>query len=526
MAAVSRRQFLGISGASLVLAGCTEHPEPAPTRSSVLAPTGRPTASPTPAPVGPPEWRTLSRRLGGALFLPGQSGYDAARLVQNPRYDSAAPLAVLAAASASDVAAAIAFARSYRIPLSMRSGGHSYPGWSSGGGDGTGTPASLVLDVRKLDRVTVHSDGTVRIGAGASLAQVYSAVAASGRALAAGSCATVGIAGLTLGGGVGVLSRAYGLTCDALTELEIVTADGELRTATNSRDTDLFWASRGGGGGHLGVVTSLTFQTRPAPSVTTWSLRWPYSSATAVVGAWQDWAPHADNKLWSTLKLLNGKNYAQGPGLFLSGTWIGKPGDLTKALAPLLQRVPAPPSQRSSSTLSYRDAMMGYAGCRNIPLAQCTTAPGGKLTRESFAATSHIASRQLTRSGIADLLAKVETARAVPGIREGGISMDALGGAVAELGAGETAFGHRGALMSVQYTATFEAGSNPAPLDAYVRGFRAAMVPHWGDGAYVNYADSRLVDAATAYFGDNAPRLARIRQKYDPLRMFSQPQAY
>jgi hypothetical protein len=104
--------------------------------------------------------------------------------------------------------------------------------------------------------------------------------------------------------------------------------------------------------------------------------------------------------------------------------------------------------------------------------------------------------------------------------------MDALGGAVAELGAGETAFGHRGALMSVQYTATFEAGSNPAPLDAYVRGFRAAMVPHWGDGAYVNYADSRLVDAATAYFGDNAPRLARIRQKYDPLRMFSQPQAY
>ena len=524
MAAVSRRQFLGISGASLLLAGCSEQPEPVPTRSSVLAPTSRPTGSPTPA--GPPDWDALSQKLHGDLFLPSSSGYDAARLGQNPRYDDSAPLAVVAAASAGDAVATIDFARRFRVPLSMRSGGHSYPGWSSGGGGSTGTPASLVLDVRNLNQVAVRGDGTVRVGAGASLAQVYSAVAAKGRALAAGSCATVGIAGLTLGGGIGVLSRAYGLTCDALSELEMVTADGTLRTVTGARESDLFWAARGGGGGHLGVVTSLTFETQPAPTVTTWSLRWPFSAAAAVVGAWQDWAPHADKKLWSTLKLLNGANYPQGPGLFLSGTWLGASGDLAGALAPLLQRVAAPPSQRTSATHSYLDAMMGYAGCRNIPLAQCTTAPGGKLTRESFAATSHIASRPLTRSGIADLLGKVEAGKSVPGIREGGVSLDALGGAVADLGAGETAFWYRGALMSVQYTATFASGSDPAPLDSYVRGFRAAMVPHWGRGAYVNYADASLPDAASAYFGDNAPRLARIHQKYDPMRVFSQPQGY
>jgi hypothetical protein len=170
--------------------------------------------------------------------------------------------------------------------------------------------------------------------------------------------------------------------------------------------------------------------------------------------------------------------------------------------------------------------MLSYAGCASIPIAQCTTAPGGSLTRESFAATSHIANAPLSAAGIQQVIAKVVAAKSVPGVREAGISMDALGGAVTRVAPTATAYPHRNGLASIQYTATFPDGTNPAPLDAYVRGFRAAMVPYLGDGAYVNYSDSTLADPLTSYFGANAARLKGVRAKYDPRGVFTQPQAY
>jgi FAD/FMN-containing dehydrogenase len=515
MTELSRRQLLGLGGATLLLAGCTGQPEPRRSASP------RASASATSAPA---DWARLSARLDGTLLVPGDGAYDATRRLENPRYDSAMPLAILVAASAADVAAGLAFAAEHDVPLAVRSGGHNYPGWSAGGAAGTGVPPSLVIDTRGMSNIAVGEDGTARVAAGASLAQVYAAVGGAGRALAAGSCATVGVAGLTLGGGVGVLVRAYGLTCDALTELQIVTADGTVRTVSDTADPDLFWACRGGGGGHLGVVTALTFATHPAPTVTTWNLRWPFADAAAVIAAWQSWAPHADPRLWSTLKLLNGARYTAGPGLFLSGTWIGEPDAAAAALRPLLTAVGAQPSQQSSAAHSYLDAMMGYAGCRNIPVQRCTTGPGGKLTRESAAATSHVASAPLGEAGIAVLLALVEAAKDVPGLGEGGVSLDALGGAVADLADDATAFGHRSAMMTVQYTATFQDGADPAPLDSYVHDFRTAMVPYWGYGAYVNYADASITNWADAYFAGNAARLARVRKQYDPHGLFTQPQ--
>lgn len=514
MTEVTRRQAIAISAMTLVLAGCA--PEPMPT----------PTHSPSPTPIGPPDWDALAAKLNGTLLRAGQAGYQTARLVENPRYDDARPLAVLTAANAADVAAGVAFAARYGIPLALRSGGHSYTGYSSGGAAGTGMPASLVIDTRGMQTVALNADGSASIQAGANLAQVYSAIGGRGRSIAAGSCATVGATGLTLGGGIGVLVREYGLTCDALTEVELVTADGRLRTVSPQRDPDLFWACQGGGGGHLGVVTRLTLATRPAPPVTMWSLRWPFAEAASVIAAWQDWAPDADRRLWSTLKLLNGATHAEGPGLYLSGTWLGPESSLAGRLAPLIQAVGSAPSRRGSAQHGYLDAMMRYAGCGGVPLARCTTDAGGALRRESSAATSHVPTEKLDSTAIATLLAKVEAARAVPGIREGGVSLDALGGAVGDLGPEDTAFPHRGAIMTAQYTATFPDGTDPAPLDAYVRGFREAMVPSWADTAYVNYADAGIGDPARAYFGDNAARLEQVKRAYDPDNLFAQPQGY
>ena len=517
MTELGRRAFVsgtvGIAG-MLLLAGCV--------------PTGHPTPPPTSAPpLGPPDWTALARQVKGTLLLPADAAFATAKLTENPRFDAAEPLAILQVAGAADVTAALAFAKKYRLPVAMRAGGHNYAGWSAGGAAGSGVAPSFVISTAKLDSIALSADGaTVTVGAGATLAQVYDAVGTAGRAIAGGSCATVGVTGLTLGGGVGVLVRSFGLACDQLTEVQVVTADGVAHTANADSDPDLFWASRGGGGGILGVVTSLTFATQAAPTLTEWNYHFPLSAAATLITNWQKWVATADDRNWSTLKVLGGlAKHPTGPSLSVSGTWTGPAAQLGAQLAPLLAGMPAPTSH-GAVTRSYRDSMMDYAGCLGLPIAQCTTGPGGKLVRESSSGTSSIGYAPLDSAGIADLLAQAQAAQSVVGIREGGISMDALGGAVAKLAPDATAFPHRAALYTVQYTGTFDDGRDPAPIDAYVRGFRAAMTPHWGDHAYVNYADGSLSDPDTAYYGDNLPKLRAIKKKYDPTGFFAQPESY
>src|SRR6478752_4533496 len=359
------------------------------------------------------DWSRLTRHVEGTLARPGDPTYDMVRLVENPRYDAAHPLAVLSAAAAPDVATALAFAQDHDLPVALRSGGHSYPGWSAG--DGGGVPRSLVIDLRPMSGVSLSSAAlptgqVATIGAGAALAPVYDSLGRRGRAIAGGSCATVGIAGLTLGGGAGVLTRAMGLTCDAVTSMQVVTADGSVRTASAQEEPDLFWALRGGGGGHLGIVTSFDFETSTPPTLQTVYLQWPISAAAQVIEAWQDWAPDADPELWSTLKALGGQQHADGPILLLSGTWTGAAGAFDRQLAGLLDHVPTP-STNTRASRSYRDAMLSYAGCASIPVDQCNTGPGGSLTRQSFGATSHVAYQPLTPAGVDDLLAQVHAAQ-------------------------------------------------------------------------------------------------------------------
>ncbi|MFL6060808.1 MAG: FAD-binding protein [Marmoricola sp.] len=519
---ISRRGLLmlGAGGAAAGVAGCG-HDSPGttgPTRSPGGPVTSHPGSSVSGGPSSA-DWRRLARSVQGQVHRPGTAAYDVARLTENPRYDDARPLAVLTVTSAADVATALAFAADHRLPVAVRSGGHSYPGWSAGGARGTGVPRSLVIDCRGMSAVTL--DGTTAtIGAGAALAGVYAALAARGRAIPGGSCATVGLGGLTLGGGVGVLTRALGLTCDAVTALEVVTADRQVRRVDADHEPDLFWALRGGGGGHLGVVTRFTFATSPAPSLHTFYLSWPISAAASVIAAWQAWAPHADPRLWSTMKTLGGATHPTGPTLLVAGTWTG-PGE--PDLSGLLAHCP-PPKVRTTSAKSYGEAMRSYAGCSSVPAARCHTGPGGDLDREAFGATSHVGYRAIPAAGIQALLDHVADAGAT-GLKEAGISMDALGGKVRDLDPGATAFVHREALMTVQYTATFT-GDRGATADRFVRGFRSALTPWWGQHAYVNYADPTLEDPSAAYFGDNARRLAAARATYDPDRFFTQPQDY
>ncbi len=510
----ARRGFV-LGGVAVAAAACTpDNAQPpqdspgvpvSPRSSDALASSGK---APTSA-----DWHQLARNVSGTLARPGSASYNTVRLTQNPRYDGARPLAVLSVAGAKDVATAFAFAQDHGVRVAIRSGGHSYPGWSAGDG-------ALVVDVRPLHRVSL-SGTTATIGAGASLVQVYDGLGTRGRGIAGGSCPTVGIAGLTQGGGVGVLTRSHGLTCDAVTSMRVVLADGRIVTASAHQEPDLYWALRGGGGGHLGVVTSFTMKTFVAPTITRAYVAWPFSAARQVVPHFLATVPSADRRLWATLKLLGGATHASGPVLFMSATWTGPPSSMSNALRPFLSRVPTPITD-SRHTASYLETMLTYAGCSTIPVGRCHTGPGGSLQRQAFAATSHIITEP--HVDMATLLAQVRKAQG-SGLQEAGISIDALGGAVNDISATGSAFGHRGALTTVQYTATYTSG--PATrATGYVRGFRSAMTPSWGSGAYVNYADASLGSYRTDYFGPNAARLSQARATYDPHHFFTQPQDF
>ena len=224
---------------------------------------------------GPPDWSKLAASLNGALLLPTDSGYSAAGHLYNSVYTQQAA-AIAQCRSAGDVQRCLSFARDADMPVAARSGGHSYAAYSSCPG--------LVIDVTNLDTVSVGGGGLATVGAGTILIDVYTQLAAAGRLLPGGSCPTVGIAGLALGGGIGVFARAYGLTCDQLQSVELVTADGTVHRCGPNQDEDLYWACRGGGGGNFGVVTSFAFRTQPIPeAITLFTLEWPWGAADEVL---------------------------------------------------------------------------------------------------------------------------------------------------------------------------------------------------------------------------------------------------
>lgn len=506
---------LGMAG---ILASCTRSLHPVTT--SKVTPSQSSTPSPTPV-SEPATWDALATVLGPRLLRPGAANWTNSTQLENPRWDGANPRGIAIINGPDDAAACIRFARQTKTPIAVRAGGHSYTGWSAGGAPGTNVPASLVISTQNLATITLSSDKQhVTIGPGATLISVYRTLAAAGRAIGAGSCPTVGIGGLTLGGGIGVLSRNFGLTCDQLTSLEIVTADGTIRTASASENADLFWACQGGSGGIVGVVTALTFRTQPAPTITRFALAFPWSAAATVVQTWQQWAPQADKRLWSTLKLLNGTRYTEGPSVSITGTWTGPAEELDTQLEQMVSA--AAPSGRQSTTADYGLTMDFFAGTTGIPTEACTTATGGRLQRVAEAATSHIGLRTIDAAAITTLLQQVEQARSVTGLRDGGVALDALGGAVSEIASNATAFPWRSALYDVQYTAVFDTGADPQPYDAYIRKFRQAMQPTWGDTGYSNYVDAAVTDPAT-YFGENIARLRSVSREHSADAVFSQP---
>ena len=508
-----RRTFLGLAagGAAAVAlsgAGLTGISRAA-TRSS------GPTAA---------DWTALARDLAGTLVRPGDAAYATGKLLYDPRFDSQHPAGIAYVKSAADTATCLAFVRKFGVPVAARSGGHSYAGWSGTSG--------LIVDVSDFKTVAV-SGASATVGAGTRLIDFYSGLAAKGRAVPGGSCPTVGIAGLTLGGGIGVTARAYGLTCDSLESVQLVTAAGTVLNATAKEHGDLFWACQGGGGGNFGVVTSFTFRTVPAPAPVLFTLDWPWSRAAQVVAAWQSWAPNAPDELWSNLHLSAAPG-GKTPAIQVGGCYLGSVGDAATLLDQLYARVGAPPSSHFlSDPQPFLTAMLAEAGCSSLGLQACHLpgyASGGKLGRQPQYAKSDFFTTPLNSAGISTLLAGLVALQKVKGAKggTGGIAFDALGGAVNRVKPGATAFVHRDALFSAQYTTDWANGAASAGISnqyTWLGKYWSSMRAHASGQAYQNYVDPALPNWQQAYYGANLARLQAVKQKYDPTRLFTFPQA-
>jgi len=313
----------------------------------------------------------LAYSLRGAVVVRGDAGYDQARVLYNTRFDTYKPQAIVFCESLADVQRTVRWARKHAVRIVPRSGGHSYGGYSSTSG--------VIVDVSRLNGVALASGGRAVVGAGARLIDVYDGLWQHGRTVPAGSCPTVGIAGLTLGGGVGLASRKYGLTCDNLLEATVVLANGTAVVANAHQHSDLYWALRGGGGGNFGIVTRLVFRTHPVGQVATYALEWPWSDAAKVVQAWQKLAPHAPDGLFSVLNL----NAAVGgrARITSAGQFFGSADRLRQLLLPLANA--GTPTRFSVTSRSYMDAQEMWAGCSGT-IAECHLPPQGQLGRATF----------------------------------------------------------------------------------------------------------------------------------------------
>jgi hypothetical protein len=510
---VRRRQLLTALSATAVSA-CAAAIAPSPSPSPTSAPTAFPTIAPSIRPSaspGPPNWSVLRAQLAGTVLEPTTPGYDDARRLYNTRFDGIQPQAIARCADERDVQTCLRFARAAGVPLRVRSGGHSYAGWSGGPG--------LVIDLRALSTITVDAERAT-IGAGAQLIDVYDQLSKEGRGIAAGICPTVGLSGLTLGGGMGVLTRAWGLTCDQLASARVVLADGSAVTCDASNEPDLFWALRGGGGS-FGAVTSLTFATRPVSDLALGFLSWPWADARAVVTGWQTWMRSAPEALWSTMHLEGGEG---AKGLTVHAVYPARASDIAAELDRLVRAIGRPPSYRESGTRTYRDVMLLEAGCLDRPVSACHlkgATPDGVKDRETYAASSIVASDTLTNGAIDVLVAGIEHATT------GGAAVlfDSLGGAVARVAPDATAFPHRRAFAVLQLIASWPAGASGASSLAWLGDTTGIARKNIGVDAYANYVEPDLTNWAAAYYGANYPRLQRVKRRYDPDRLFDFPQA-
>ncbi len=436
-------------------------------------------------------WAGLASSIGGRVLLPDGGSFAAGKQIFNSLYNGSNPAAVVTVTSQADVEKAVAFAAANKLKIAPRGGGHSYIGASAVAG-------AMVIDLRGLTG-GVNFDsatGNVTMPAGTELYAAQQALAGAGRAIPTGSCPTVGVGGLTLGGGMGADSRHAGLTCDALTSATVVLPSGQTVTASADDHPDLFWALRGGGGGNFGVTTSMTFATFPTADSDVVRVDFTPSSAARVLSGWQTWLAAADRNTWGLVDMSVGGSQANCHVLATCPAGSG-PGvaDAIKSA------VGVQPTGVEHKTLSHMDLVMYLAG------GSSTSSPRAFVAGSDVIGTVNSAAAQ----AIVAALGKWP-----PASGRASVIVDTLSGAVGDIDPAGSAFPWRRQSAVAQWYVETPNSGQVAAANKWLSTAHQA-VQQFSVGAYVNYLEPNT--APSRYFGPNLSRLTEIRQRYDPNRL-------
>jgi FAD/FMN-containing dehydrogenase len=478
---LSRRALFGAGLAGLV----------APRPAHAVSPQGvtrRLASGPTEA-----DWQALASGLEGGLDLPGTGSYDQTRLLFSPRFDWIRPPAIVRCAGPEDVVEAVRFAVRMGVPVVPRGGGHSYVGAST-----TGT--GMVLDLRPMKSVAFDAaTRTATIGGGAALIDVYTGLGANGVSVPAGTCGSVGISGLTCGGGIGSATSAYGLTCDNVVAAEVVTADGRHRTVDSEREPELFWGLRGGGGGRFGVVTSWRMRTHPAGTTGAYLLTYPWADAAAVAAGWQARNTVAPDNNWSACQFTSdavGALSVRVGGYVLDGDAPAEVAALTRAIG----------REPTTTTVESR------------PHVRLLQERAAGPARGTHVIGSEIFGGPVPPDGVNALLAVVQARAAVR--RPGLAKLKRMTGAPARVPVEATAFPWHGASSMLQWLVDLPAADPASVADGYtwIESGHRSMAP-WSSGRYVNYLEPGPTDPAR-YHGPHLERLRRLQAATDPNGLF------
>lgn len=457
------------------------------------------------------DWNALQGAIAGEVILPGSASYDEVRKPFFARFHDVHPQAVVRCRTPSDVAETLRLGSRSCLHTVARSGGHCFAGRSSSEG--------VVVDVTPMRSVSV-SGGLAAVGAGARLGHVYESLQEHDLMVPAGSCPSVGIAGLTLGGGLGIFGRKYGLTSDHLLAARIVLADGRVVDCDEEHDEGLFWALRGAGSGNFGVVTSLLFQSHPAPSATNLHLAWPFDHAAAVIDAWQAWAPAAPDELAASLLLRVAGEVEQSPTVDLFGTLLGSEGDATELFEDLVARVGVDPESDFRSEMSFAETRAYWADLGAADQVDENSHRAPPLEVHPYF-KSEFFRQALPTDTIAALVANLAEGR-VPGqSRE--LDFTPWAGAYNRIEEDATAFAHRGELFSLKHAVTVDADAATAEKETAKRWVTRSWsaVRPWGSGrVFPSFPDPDLQDSGHAYYGTNYERLLRVKRRYDPENVF------
>jgi FAD/FMN-containing dehydrogenase len=459
----------------------------------------------TATPRGLP-WQALARSLRGQLLLPNDAGFNEIARPNNLRYASILPAGIAMCVNAADVSASILWARENGVPLVARTGGHSYAGYS--------TTAGLMIDLGLMNSFRFDSGtGIATFGGGARNRDVFSECRKAGVAITHGRCLSVGVAGLTLGGGVGFNMRAYGLTCDRMTETQIVTADGSIHEphATSNYD-DLFWACRGAGGGNFGINTSLSFHTFPVNRLTAYDLRWnrEQEAVFAALATTLEAAPATVGCKVAAARTSVSHGGSGDVEIQLLGQFYGSTADLLEILQPVYAIA------KPTRTLLFEE----------LPYWQAQDKLSEAGAPEYFQERSRFFNDAVGGDAVAEVF---KWLRRWPGTSAGtSFKLFETGETVNAVAPSATAFVHRSSRWLASVGVVWDASTSDDALArnlAWQSDFYEAIVPFAKGGAYQNFIDPSLRDWKTAYYGTNLPRLEALKKRVDPTHVFSFPEA-